>query len=143
MVDTIVLLLTKNTFEISDPDMFEPSARWAQTTSRVVRDMLSKQNPTKKELPAGIYKPRLTLSRRIGSKDKLEIMLKVELSLPKLLFGNNFEELQHKDFVQLTRKLAETLETMGIIITPDGLAQAPVAAIHYSKNIPLTDGSTP
>lgn len=143
MVDTIVLTLPKDTFEISDPDMFEPSARWAQTASRVVRGMLSKQNPTKKELLAGIYKPRLTLSRRIGSKDKPEIMLKVELSLPKLLFGNNFDELQRKDFVQLTHKLAETLGTMGIIITPEGLAQAPVSGIHYSKNIPLTDGSTP
>lgn len=143
MVDTIVLTLTKDTFQINDPEKFEPSARWVQTVSRSIRGMQSKQNPTKKELAAGIYKPRLTLSRRIGPKEKPEIMLKIELSLPKLFFGNNFDELQRKDFVQLTHKLAETLGTMGIVITPEGLANAPVSAIHYSKNIPLTDGSTP
>ena len=32
---------------------------------------------------------------------------------------------------------------MGVIVSTDTLAQAPVCAIHYSKNIALTDGSIP
>jgi len=32
---------------------------------------------------------------------------------------------------------------MGVIVAHDTLATAAVTAIHYSKNIPLTDGSTP
>jgi len=32
---------------------------------------------------------------------------------------------------------------MGIATTTEHLAQAAISAIHYSKNIPLTDGSTP
>ena len=32
---------------------------------------------------------------------------------------------------------------MGVIVDPSLLAAAPISAIHYSKNIPLTDGSTP
>ena len=67
----------------------------------------------------------------------------MELSLPKLLFGNNFQELQHKDFALITQKLAATLESMGVKIDEDTLAHAPVAAIHYAKNIVLKDGSTP
>ena len=72
-----------------------------------------------------------------------DIILKVELSLPKLFFGNNFQELQHKDFAAINHLLAETLESMGVKISEDVLAQAPVVAIHYAKNIVLQDGSTP
>ena len=32
---------------------------------------------------------------------------------------------------------------MGVVVTHKAIANAPVAAIHYSKNIPLLDGSTP
>jgi len=70
-------------------------------------------------------------------------LLKIELSLPKLLFGNNFDELQYKDFLPITEKLVDILKQMGVITTAETLAQAPVAAIHYSKNISLTDDSTP
>jgi len=70
-------------------------------------------------------------------------VLKIELSLPKLFFGNNFAELQYKHFAPLTAKLVAVLASMGISTTAEYLSQAPVSAIHYSKNIQLTDGSTP
>lgn len=143
MVDTVILLLSKDMFHISDPDKFKPSARWALNKPEIYVPIQSIQNPTKKELLAGIYKPRLTLSHRISIKNKLEILLKIELSLPKLFFGNNFDELMAKNFKQLLQKLSSTLEQMGVIVTHQALAKAPVSVIHYSKNIPLTDGSTP
>jgi len=141
MIDTIILTLTKDMFQISEPDKFEPSARWA-LSNNFNRGLQSKQNPTKKKLLNGIYKPRLTLSHRI-SKIGRAIMLKIELSLPKLLFGNNFDELKYKDFLPIAEKLAVTLKEMGIITTAQILSEAPVSAIHYSKNILLTDGYTP
>lgn len=142
MIDTIVLTLSQDTYTIIEPDAFVPSARWAGGTFSL-RGMQSKQNPTRKELLEGIYKPRLTLSNRFAGSSTPALMLKIELSLPKLLYGNNFNELQLKDFIRLTQKLAATLESMGVQTTPQALAQAPVSAIHYSKNIALTDGSTP
>ena len=142
MIDTIVLLLSQDIFQIIDPDKFLPSARWITNRSlSAVYGIQSKQNPTQKELRAGIYKPRLTLFYH--PKNHHEVMLKIELSLPKLLYGNNFQELQKKDMPALLQKLSFTLDQMGVIIAPFDLAQAPVSAIHYSKNIPLTDGSTP
>ena len=72
-----------------------------------------------------------------------EIVLKIELSLPKLFYGNNFEELKGKDLQPLLQQLSSTLNQMGVIVAPSSLAAAPVSAIHYSKNIALTDGSTP
>ncbi len=143
MIDTIILTLNKEMYHISDPDKFEPSARWAENVHPAMFGIQSKQNPSKKELLAGIYKPRLTLSYRLNSKGIPDVMLKIELSLPKLLFGNNFDELKAKDFPLLMKKLSETLRQMGIIISALKLSQAPISAIHYSKNIPLTDGSTP
>lgn len=145
MVDTIILMLGKDFYHISEPDKFEPSARLVlESSSRAIVGIQSKQNPTKKELLAGIYKPRLTLTKRINNAEQnVEVMLKVELSLPKLLFGNNFDELMAKDLKVLADKLASVLATMGVIITAHQLLKAPVSVIHYSKNIPLTDGSTP
>ncbi len=142
MIDTVVLLLSQDLFQITDPDKFLPSARWiTNNRSSAVHGIQSKQNPTKKELLAGIYKPRLTL--RTNIRNPKEIVLRIELSLPKLFYGNNFEELKGKDLQPLLSKLSSILNQMGVIVAPDVLAQAPISAIHYSKNIALTDGSTP
>ena len=151
MIDTIVLLLTQDSFEITQPDLFTPSARWIlNDKTYALRGISSKQNPTKKELAQGIYKPRLTLLsfdrlRMSGHKSisTPKALLKIELSLPKLLFDNNFEELTQKQFPDLVQKLCTTLHTMGIATDIESLINAPVSGIHFSKNIPLTDGSIP
>jgi hypothetical protein len=64
MIDTIVLLLPQHTYQITDPNKFVPSAgakAMAGTSARshhYFYGMQTKQNPTKKELLAGIYKPK-------------------------------------------------------------------------------------
>jgi len=116
-------------YHISNPDPFTPSARWVLTGHHKASATQSKQNPTTQELRKGVYKPRLTISNRINALGAREVMLKVELSLPKLLLGNNFAELQYKDFMPLAHKLVDVLAGMGVIITLADLAQAPVSAI--------------
>ena len=102
--------------------------------------MISKQNPSKRDLFLGIYKPRLTL---FVHQFAAAPMLKIEVSLPKLMFGNNFDELRYKDFSGVVSKLTEAVNSMGVEISADALAHANVSSIHYGKNIKLTDGSTP
>jgi hypothetical protein len=145
MIDTIVLTLTPDMYQISEPERFTPSAEWTLIKNAHARysPIKSKQNATKKELLNGIYKPHLTLAYHRGIQGIVELLLKIELSLPKLLYGNNFNELRYKDFSAITNKLSTVLATTGIIVTPQTLVQAPVLAIHYAKNISLTDGSTP
>lgn len=143
MIDTIVLTLSSSAYRITDPDAFGLSPRTIGGTGHKPRDMASNYNPTQKELRAGIYKPRLTLMPRITLDGSWDTLLKIELSLPKLLFGNNFDELNNKDFSALVDTLACSLSGMGVLITKETLAQAPVNGVHYAKNIPLTDGSTP
>ncbi len=146
MLDTIVLTLSKSMFILNEPDRFEPSAKHIldEKSSLGGRGYFSaKQNPTSRELKNGYYKPRLTLTNRFNHTGRREASLKIELSLPKLLFGNNFDELELKDFATVVALLQSRLKEMGILIFTPLLENAPVSAIHYSKNIPLTDGTTP
>jgi hypothetical protein len=146
MIDTIVLTLDKDMFYITEPDKFEPSARWVNAdTGRMGSRayITSKQNPTKAEFLKGIYKPRLTITKRFNQAKRFEVCMKIELSLPKLIFGNNFDELQNADFESISIKLHERLKEMGVRVFRAILIKAPVSAVHYSKNILLTDGTTP
>jgi len=152
MIDTIILLLAESSFKITNPNLFTPSAHWVFSKTYILHGMISKQNPTKKELALGIYKPRLTLfssfakasfDKQQQSSSTPKKFLKIELSLPKLIFGNNFEELTQKQFPDLVQKLQFILQNMGIAIDIKTLVHASVCSIHFSKNIPLTDGSIP
>ena len=67
----------------------------------------------------------------------------IEFSIPKLLFGNNFDEVEEKQFEEIIKRLRDILDHMGVQVLPETLRGASVSAIHYSKNIPLMDYSTP
>jgi hypothetical protein len=62
-----------------------------------------------------------------------------KVSAPKLLLGNNFDELTDDDFRRLCKKLVNVLAEMSVKVTARTLAKVNVSAIHYSKNITLTD----
>ncbi len=146
MLDTIVLVLKQSEFSILDHTRFSPSTEGlfnAQYRLGGRSNMFCKQNPTTMELKNGIYKPRLTVTKRINKLKNFEITLKIELSLPKLLFGNNFDELVNEDFFDLVVLLENKLSSMGVRVIESNLATASVSAIHFSKNIPLTDYSVP
>ena len=83
------------------------------------------------------------MAKRFNYSGRFEPTLTIELSLPKLLFGNNFDELVLSDFNPVTILLKSRLKDMGIMVFTKVLENAPISAIHYSKNIPLTDGTTP
>jgi len=138
MIDTIKLVLDKNMFWITDKTLFEKGITNASRGYAILV-----QNPTKSELKKGIYKPRLTVTNRFNTSGRSEKTLTVELSLPKLLYGNNFDELTNGDFKTVLTKLKTVLKDMGVKVFTSTLSTAPISAIHYSKNIPLTDGLTP
>ncbi|PIR54713.1 hypothetical protein COU74_03090 [Candidatus Peregrinibacteria bacterium CG10_big_fil_rev_8_21_14_0_10_36_19] len=72
------------------------------------------------------------------------IFLKVEFSVPKLLYGNNFNEVEEPNFGDICWKLKNALYIMGVEVKDiKKLANANISTIHYSKNIILTDHSTP
>lgn len=146
MIDTIVLTLKPEQFAIGDHNRFSPSTigLFQAPYYKLGHNSFLKcvQNPTSDELKRGIYKPRLTVTRRIGNLGFI-VTLRIEFSIPKLMFGNNFDEVNEGQFKQIITRLYGSLYNMGIIVAPHVLREAPVSAIHYSKNIVLTDYSTP
>lgn len=146
MIDTVVITIPENSFSIINHNKFSPStinlfqANYYRLGRRSNFSCI--QNPTKGELKKGIYKPRLTVTKRMV-KGSFEIVLKIEFSTPKLLFGNNFDEIKENNFEKIIKLLHEKLKDMGVIVTENILMEAPVSSVHYSKNIPLTDYSTP
>lgn len=149
MIDTIVLTLKTGMFTILDHDKFSPSTKGLYDASIGYyrlggrSNITCKQNPTPNELKQGIYKPRLTVTKRINRERNFEITLKIEFSIPKLLYGNNFDELTEADFPAVIQKLKTVLRDMEVYILEQHLTNAPVSSVHYSKNIALTDYTTP
>lgn len=146
MIDTIILVLKQDMFTILERDKFTPSASEIYNASyqrggRAFRKCT--QNPTPRELESGNYKPRLTLTRRVNREGNYEITLRIEFSIPKLLFGNNFDELENDDLFDAVIILQRKLREMGVDVSEVNLATAPVSVIHCSKNIVLTDYTTP
>jgi hypothetical protein len=145
MLDTIAITLNHMEFEVATPDAFSPSARGLLQPPYYplgARGNFScVQNPTKTDFDNGIYKPRLTLTKRHKNGGFI-IPLRIEFSAPKLMFGNNFDELLETDFEKVLDILHRKLAGMGIRVCKDVLRTSPVSAIHYSKNIALTDYST-
>ncbi len=138
MLDTIRLTLSKDMFWIMDKTYFQ------KETQNALRGYFTLvQNPTKSELKNGIYKPRLTMTKRFNTTGRHEATLAIEFSAPKLLYGNNFDELTENDFTPVIELLQSKLKEMGVGVFTSILENAPVSVIHYSKNIPLTDGTTP
>src|SRR3984893_8815720 len=145
MLDTVVLTLDCQQFEVLQPDRFSPSAKglllppyyplWSRGHFTCV------QNPTKADLQAGRYLPRLTLAKRKSSAG-FALTLRIEFSAPKLIFGNNFDELETRDFAKVLIALHHALGGMGIWVSTDVIRKARISTIHYSKNIAFTDYTT-
>ncbi|MDD5432503.1 MAG: hypothetical protein PHO70_05910 [Candidatus Omnitrophica bacterium] len=146
MIDTIVLTLPPELFAITEHNRFDPSTKGLferpYYTLGGRGNFSCFQNPTKEEFEKGIYKPRLTATKRMG-KGAFITTLKIEFSIPKLLFGNNFDEVEEHHFDKIVNLLQKRLQEMGVLVFEHVLKSAPVSAVHYSKNIALTDYSTP
>ena len=97
------------------------------------------RNPSKVEKETGDYFPRLTGYRRGFSQ---EANVRMEFSVPKLLYLNNLDELEDKDLPKVIEVLQDRLKTMGVIVTKLMLENASVSSVHFSKNIVLQDGYT-
>ncbi len=135
MLDTIILQIPIRHNDIIRHEKFSPSTKEILNDPRLFIKFIN--NPTKTDKEKGIYKPRLTVIKR-GSR----IYLKIEFSAPKLLFGNNLDETEEKDFETILRKLQEKILEMGISLQKHQIENAGVISFHPSKNIPISKGYT-
>jgi hypothetical protein len=137
MIDTVCLSLPYNSLVLLDENN-EAVPQWDLQSKT---DNYSKyvRNPSKADKRSGLYFPRLTIyRRRFGQQPSV----KIEFSVPKLIFNNNLEELSDKYFDQVIDILQERLQKMGVRVFKQVLASAPISTIHFSKNFSLSDGYT-
>jgi hypothetical protein len=133
MIDTICLLIPKeNMMYLSGVSDWELYSRTEQYEKYV-------RNPSKAEKLTGKYFPRLTGYKRHYSQNA---NVRIEFSIPKLLFLNNLDELEDADFPKVIDTLQERLKLMGVRVLQPILENAPVSSVHFSKNIPLENGYT-
>ena len=143
MIDTIILRIKESDFQITNYEAFTPNClgffRAPYTPFNGQTNLKAIQNPTKLDGQQQNYKPRLTVIKRIGRKGGFDIELRIEFSVPKLIYGNNFQEVEERDFELILLKLQTKLREMWVTVSIENLRKANVATIHYSKNFCFTD----
>ena len=114
---------------------------WSLQASTNVYDKYVK-NPYRKGAKQAEYYPRLTETRRKGENGGWVSTIKIEFSAPKLLYQNNLDELAEDQFNNVVNLLREQMKKMGVGILTENINNASVTAVHYSKNIEVTNGYT-
>lgn len=135
MVDTVKLLISIHNPLRFDNGRFSPSLELLVNSRGFGKSVL---NPSPTYAKMGKYMPRLTMYKRV--RKTVEYQLAIEFSAPKMLFGNNFDELQESNFDALLAALQAAIhELTGHKFFKPQLAHADIAAWHPSKNIVFLD----
>jgi len=146
MIDTVILRLKQFDFQITNYSVFTPNCLGFFTAPYIAfngqTNLKSIQNANKWDRENQNYKPRLTVIKRLGREGGFRVEMKIEFSVPKLLYGNNFQEVEEKDFPSVLFHLREKLLEMNVKVSIETLKKADVATIHYSKNFCFTDHTT-
>lgn len=135
MIDTICLLIPKEKLLFLSENN---GPAWSLQSHTEEYDKFVR-NPTKLQKESGNYYPRLTGYKR---KYRDERNVKIEFSIPKIIYNNNLDEVEENQFDEIVNALKNRLREMGIVATENTIKKAQVSSIHYSKNIVLEDGYT-
>lgn len=137
MIDTVILTIPNNKITRLDNSrgIFP---EWTPQSKTKGYAKWVKNMPDKKGFSS--YYPRLTAYNRGSEKSRVNTMVNIEFSVPKLLYKNNLDEVEEKDFSIVIKTLHARLFEMGEVISEAELARASIRAFHPSKNIVLRDG---
>ncbi|MDA1169323.1 MAG: hypothetical protein O3A36_03225 [bacterium] len=138
MLDTIILTIPRGSYKLKR-EAFTPNAGILLQAGNYLIKCVN--NPTATDKKEGLYKPRMTLMKRMTRKGD-EIPLKIEFSVAKMIYGNNVDEVEEKDFERVIDNLHEAMKEMGVLVQHEDLRNAKVSAFHPSKNVELTNGYT-
>ncbi len=138
MIDTVILTIPRGSYKLN-PNAFTPNANILKMSGNYLVKCVN--NPTASDKKDGTYKPRLTLMKRM-TRNGSEIPLKIEFSVAKMLYGNNVDEVEEKDFEKVIGNLYDAMKEMGVLVLHEDLRNAKVSTFHPSKNIELTGGYT-
>lgn len=135
MIDTIKLVISYDR-----RPLWVDEARLQQSVDATSGVFKAVANPSSAYKKMKVYQPRLTYTERPTGLHRKQYELAIELSLPKLMYSNNFSELKDDNLYDVTKKLSEVLRTTyNVWLLPHQLEEATVRKIDYSKNIIFTD----
>lgn len=138
MIDTVCLLIPEDKLTMLSSSILG-SSPWNLHSRTDQYDKFVK-NPSKSNRDSGLYFPRLTGYKRNDFRQDKNV--RIEFSVPKLVYLNNLDELEEKDFPLVIDTLKARLSRMGVIVERGVLETASVSSVHFSKNILLQDGYT-
>ena len=139
MIDTVIISIPKDkVVNVLYPN--SDTLGWhQQATGHSYKKFV--KNASKQDKETGLYFPRLTGIKR-KDEGQIEAFINVEFSIPKLIFMNNLDEVEDKDFQLVIETLKDRLLRMGIAVPEKYIRYAPISVVHYSKNLLLKDGYT-
>lgn len=140
MIDTIILSIPREKItEITAP--IKETSVWKLKSNGEGYEIYVK-NPSTSQKKSGYYFPRLTGYRRQEKDTGFKSTVKIEFSIPKLIYTNNLEEVFDTQFEMIVRTLKERIKQLGFTVDEETLINASVSTLHYSKNIILLGGYT-
>lgn len=84
------------------------------------------------------YVPRVEVFESLTEDRKsIYYILKIEFSVPKLLYWNSLQEVRDTDKSRVFSALQLALKSVSIEVELDTIAKASVTAVHACKNVPL------
>ena len=135
MIDTVILIIpNKNVKSLDNNQGCFPI--WTMQSNGNGYKKWIKNMPKRKESNTPYY-PRLT-----RCDNNVVSRIKIEFSVSKLLYGNNLNEVEEKDFPLIVGTLQKRLIEMGEIVEKTDIENASISTIHPSKNILISDGYT-
>lgn len=140
MIDTIILIIPREKMKSLDSDQGH-FPLWTIQSNRNGYAMWIKNMPKRKNSNTSYY-PRLTRYEIGDGRANIISKVKIEFSVPKLLYGNNLDEAEEKDFAIIINTLQKRLLEMGEMVDKIDLENASISTMHPSKNILISDGYT-
>jgi hypothetical protein len=136
MIDTIRLLIPIEQPQQFDGSYFTPTIREVMNGRSYAKATLT---PSKTYAKMGKYMPQLTFFKR-PTNPGIMYELAIEFSAPKMLFSNNFDELQETDLAELLKSLQAALfDLTKCHFSDEQLLNAAISKWHPSKNIIFED----
>lgn len=141
MIDTLIITIPKDKLEkLENTEGCFPV--WTLHKRGIGFEIWIK-NTSKEEVKKGLSFIKLTGYIRNSSENRTSPkMVNIEFSVPKLLYGNNLDEVEEKDFPIVIDTLHRRLFEMGERTEKADLENAVISAFHPSKNIMLSDRYT-
>ncbi len=129
MIDTVVLTIPKEALRLTSTswDLHSKSGHYQKFV----------KNQTSSQKKDGIYRPRVRAIQRGRTA-----FIQIEFSVPKLIKGNNVDEVSESDFGTIITTLQTRLKDFGMYIFEPQLRKASISVFHPSKNVVLSGGYT-